>query len=103
MSQRLKVLQLQPDYNVKQHDFADLAEQIVKALPSERYEVTAAFCVVARGLAKPSVGQTVRFISSFSDKALKGMRLRAMWQLYQFCRREKNSMLSCAIVSSPST
>ena len=43
MSQRSKVLQLQPDYNVKAHDFADLAEQIVKALPSDRYEVTAAF------------------------------------------------------------
>ena len=43
MSQRSKVLQLQPDYNVKAHDFADLAEQIVKALPADRYEVTAAF------------------------------------------------------------
>ncbi|BCQ58910.1 hypothetical protein PBOI14_06600 [Pseudomonas sp. Boi14] len=43
MNQRFKVLQLQPDYNVKSHDFADLAEQIVKALPAERYEVTAAF------------------------------------------------------------
>ena len=39
MSQRSKVLQLQPDYNVKAHDFADLAEQIVKALPTDRYEV----------------------------------------------------------------
>src|SRR3990167_9761459 len=50
MSQRSKVLQLQPDYNVKAHDFADLAEQIVKALPSDRYEVTAAFL---RGNAGP--------------------------------------------------
>ncbi|CAH0253263.1 glycosyltransferase family 4 protein [Pseudomonas brassicacearum] len=95
MSQRLKVLQLQPDYNVKQHDFADLAEQIVKALPSERYEVTAAFL---RG--RPGPGEAVSRADrsvyfEFSDKALKGMRLRAMWQLYQFCRREKFDVVVC--------
>lgn len=102
MSQRLKVLQLQPDYNVKQHDFADLAEQIVKALPSERYEVTAAFCVVARGLAKPSVGQTVRFISSFPTRRSR----ECAFERCGSCTSSvagKNSMLSCAIVSSPST
>ena len=49
---RSKVLQLQPDYNVKSHDFADLAEQIVRALPSERYEITAAFL---RGRPGPGV------------------------------------------------
>ena len=54
MSRRIKVLQLQPDYNVKAHDFADLAEQIVKALPGERYEVVAAFL---RG--KPQPGEPV--------------------------------------------
>ena len=25
----------------------------------------------------------------FSAKSLKGMRLRAMWRLYQFCRKEQ--------------
>ena len=43
MKPRFKVLQLQPDYNVKTHDFADLGEQIVKALPAERFEVTSGF------------------------------------------------------------
>jgi hypothetical protein len=95
MSQRSKVLQLQPDYNVKAHDFADLAEQIVKALPSDRYEVTAAFL---RG--KPGPGEAVSRADrsvyfEFSDKALKGMRLRAMWRLYQFCRKEKFDVVIC--------
>ena len=95
MSQRSKVLQLQPDYNVKAHDFADLAEQIVKALPSDRYEVTAAFL---RG--KPGPGEAVSRADrsvyfEFSDKSLKGMRLRAMWQLYKFCRREKFDVVIC--------
>ena len=43
MKPRFKVLQLQPDYNVKTHDFADLGEQIVKSLPAERFEVTSGF------------------------------------------------------------
>ena len=65
----------------------DLAEQIVKALPAERYEVTAAFL---RG--KPAPGEPVSRAAKsvyfeFSDKSLKGLRLRAMWQLYKFCRR----------------
>ena len=50
---RSKVLQLQPDYNVKPHDFADLAEQIVRALPRERYEVTAAFLRGCPGPGEP--------------------------------------------------
>lgn len=95
MSQRAKVLQLQPDYNVKAHDFADLAEQIVKALPSERYEVTAAFL---RG--RPGPGEAVSRADQsvyfeFSDKSLKGLRLRAMWRLYQFCRKEKFDVVIC--------
>lgn len=95
MNQRFKVLQLQPDYNVKAHDFADLAEQIVKALPAERYEITAAFL---RGRPEPDeavsrADHSVYF--EFSDKSLKGMRLRAMWRLYQFCRKEKFDAVIC--------
>ncbi|UVJ44443.1 glycosyltransferase [Pseudomonas sp. LS1212] len=95
MRQRSRVLQLQPDYNVKKHDFADLAEQIVKALPVERYEVTAAFL---RGRPQPGdavsrADHSVYF--DFSDKALKGMRVRAMWRLYQFCRKEKFDVVIC--------
>lgn len=95
MSQRFRVLQLQPDYNVKAHDFADLAEQIVKALPSERYEVTAAFL---RG--RPEPGEAISRADhsvyfEFSDQSLKGLRLRAMWRLYQFCRKEKFDVVIC--------
>ena len=59
MSRRFKVLQLQPDYNVKAHDFADLAEQIVKALPSDRYEVTAASWRSTGLRTRPSCGTPV--------------------------------------------
>ena len=95
MSRRIKVLQLQPDYNVKSHDFADLAEQIVKALPKARYEVVAAFL---RG--EPAPGEPVSRADrsvyfNFADKQLKGLRLRAMWQLYRFCREERFDVVIC--------
>ncbi|MEN5092802.1 glycosyltransferase [Pseudomonas protegens] len=95
MSQRFKVLQLQPDYNVKSHDFADLAEQIVKALPAERYEVTAAFLRGRPGPNDPVSRAAHSVYFEFSDKSLKGMRLRAMWRLYQFCRKEKFDVVIC--------
>lgn len=95
MSQRFKVLQLQPDYNVKSHDFADLAEQIVKALPDERYEVTAAFLRGRPGPNDPVSRADHSVYFEFSDKSLKGMRLRAMWRLYQFCRKEKFDVVIC--------
>nr|WP_211203630.1 glycosyltransferase family 4 protein [Candidatus Accumulibacter phosphatis] len=95
ISKRIKVLQLQPDYNVKAHDFADLAEQIVKALPAERYEIVAAFL---RG--KPQQGEPVSRADrsvyfEFSDPQLKGLRLQAMWQLYRFCRAESFDVVIC--------
>jgi hypothetical protein len=43
MKQRIKVLQLHPDYNIKRHDFADLGEQILNALPRERFETVTGF------------------------------------------------------------
>ncbi|AGL82331.1 glycosyltransferase involved in cell wall biosynthesis [Pseudomonas protegens] len=95
MSQRFKVLQLQPDYNVKSHDFADLAEQIVKALPAERYEVTAAFLRGRPGPNDPVSRAAHSVYFEFSDKSLKGMRLRAMWRLYQFCRKEQFDVVIC--------
>ncbi|WP_313952390.1 glycosyltransferase [Accumulibacter sp.] len=95
MTSRIKVLQLQPDYNVKVHDFADLAEQIVKALPVERYEVLAAFL---RGKPQPGepasrADRSVYF--EFSDRQLKGLRLGALWRLYRFCRAEKFDVVIC--------
>ncbi len=95
MARRIKVLQLHPDYNIKTHDFADLGEQIFHALPSERFETVNAFL---RG--RPTTGQpesraerSVYF--EFSDAQLKGMRIRAMWRLFQYCRSERFDVVIC--------
>ncbi|MET1077537.1 MAG: glycosyltransferase [Pseudomonas sp.] len=95
MNTRVKVLQLQPDYNVKAHDFADLAEQIVKALPTERFEVVAAFLRGEPGPGEPVSRAERSLYFRFSDKQLKGLRLRAMWRLYRYCREEGFDVVIC--------
>lgn len=95
MKRRIKVLQLHPDYNIKSQDFADLGEQIFHALPRERFETVNAFL---RG--RPSAGQPVSRAErsvyfGFTDAQLKGMRIRAMWHLYRYCRRERFDVVIC--------
>lgn len=95
MKPRFKVLQLQPDYNVKLNDFADLGEQIVKALPTERFEVTSAFLS-----GRPQPGQPLSVADhskyfEFPEKALKGIRLGAMWEIYKYCREQKFDVVIC--------
>ncbi|QAX81570.1 glycosyltransferase [Candidatus Pseudomonas adelgestsugas] len=95
MSRHFRVLQLQPDYNVKDYDCADLAEQIIKALPTDRYEVTATFLRGRPGPTEPVSRAAKSAYFELSNSALKGLRLRAMWQLYKFCRREKFDVVIC--------
>ena len=96
MTRRIKVLQLQPSYNVKRHDFADLAEQIVLGLPAERYEVVSAF-LSGRPAADQPVSRAERSVYfELSDAALKGARLRALWRLFHFCRDERFDAVICS-------
>lgn len=83
MTQPLKVLQLQNRYNVSA---ADLAEQVIKSLPRERYDVTTAFLRgrPRQGEPESCAARTVYF--EFSQAATKGLRLRALWALYKHCR-----------------
>ena len=95
MGELIKVLQIQPDYHENSHNYSDLAEQIVAAFPKERYIVTSAFI---RG--KPSkehpasrADKTVYF--DFPNSALSGWRLKLMWTIYRFCRKEKFDVVIC--------
>ncbi|UYP29990.1 glycosyltransferase [Pseudomonas sp. Z8(2022)] len=95
MKKRVKVLQLQPDYNVKNHDFADLAEQVVKAFPVERYEVVSAYLggVPSEGQPVSVAERSVYF--ELSQEQLKGMRFMALWRLFRFCRAERFDVVIC--------
>ncbi|AMB87424.1 glycosyltransferase [Pseudomonas agarici] len=95
MKSRYKVLQLQPDYNVKANDFADLGEQIVKALPKARFEVTSGFLS-----GRPAQGEPVSVAShshyfELPESALKGVRLKAMWRIYRYCREQQFDVVIC--------
>jgi len=95
MKRRIKVLQLHPDYNIKAHDFADLGEQIFKALPDDRYETVNAFL---RGCPAPGAPESRAHRSVYfelSDAQLKGLRIRALWALFQFCRAEQFDVVIC--------
>lgn len=95
MKRRIKVLQLQPDYNVKAHDFADLAEQVVKAFPVERYEVVSAYLGGRpTGLQSTSIAERSVYFD-LSGSQLKGMRLLALWRLFRFCRAERFDVAIC--------
>lgn len=87
MSQRrTKVLQLQNYYNVNE---SDLAEQIIQALPPERYEVTTAFLRGRPGPGQLSSKAERSVYFGYSKSATSGLRLRALWALYKHCRAER--------------
>jgi glycosyltransferase involved in cell wall biosynthesis len=95
MNRRYKVLQLLPDYNVTAHDFANLGEQIVKSLPTERFEVTTGFLSGRPVEGQPlSVAEHSKYFE-LPGSALKGFRLRAMWQIYKYCREQKFDVVIC--------
>lgn len=86
MSQRrIKVLQLQNYYNV---NASDLAEQIIQALPTDRYEVTTAFLRGRPGPGEPVSKAERSIYFGYSKSAVSGLRLRALWALYKHCRAE---------------
>lgn len=92
---KIKVLQLHPDYNVKAHDFADLAEQIIIALPSEEYEVTSAYLGGRPGAGDPVSKATHSHYFEFTDAELSGLRLKPLWHLYRLCRSQRFDVVIC--------
>lgn len=86
---RTKVLLLHAYYNVKQYDFADLAEQIILGLPSDRYEVVSAYLSGHPEPWQPASKAERSVYFQLSTRQLKGLRLRALWQLYRLCRDEQ--------------
>ncbi|MEO8411047.1 MAG: glycosyltransferase, partial [Propionivibrio sp.] len=95
MAERIRVLQLQADYHQNSFDYSDLAEQIVAAFPKDRYSVTSAFLRGKPGAGHPAscADETVFF--DFGRSALKGMRLKLMWRIYEFCRNRKFDVVIC--------
>lgn len=93
--QRIRVLQLQPNYHENSHDYSDLAEQIIAAFPREKYEVTTAFL---QGKPKEGAETSRAELSVYFDlpaDALRGLRIRLRCLLYRFLCRNRYDVVIC--------
>lgn len=95
MSRRIKILQLQLDYNVKRHDFADLAEQIVLSFDRDRYEFVSAFLCGRPQADEPASRAERSVYFDLTDGQLKGTRIMALRRLHRFCRDEQFDVVIC--------
>lgn len=87
MNKRIKVLHLQPICNVR---ISDLQEEIIAALPIEKFEVVNAFLTGSPEQSTSgmhSQSERVKYFK-FQKKDMKGLRLSLMRQLLKFCRDE---------------
>ena len=95
MNDRIRILQLQPDYHENSHNYSDLAEQIVAAFPRDRYEVTSAFIRGKPLGGHPSSGAEGTVYFDLPDDALRGLRLRLFREIYRFCRDRRFNVVIC--------
>ena len=77
-NQDISVLQLHQGYNIKPIDVSDLAEQVIKSLPPEKYVTTTLFLT---GKPQPGEKESCAERTIYLDlpkKNLRGLRLRAL-------------------------
>ncbi|MBU2710695.1 glycosyltransferase [Zooshikella harenae] len=80
---RKKVLQLQQKYYIRT---SDLHEEIIKGLPREDFEVTAAyFCEEPAEKDMITVAENKKYFK-LTKKQMKGFRLKAVYQLWKYCK-----------------
>lgn len=96
MSKRAtSILQLHQSYNVKPIDVSDLAEQVIKAIPEDNYTSTTLFIT-----GKPQANQKdscakKNIYLNLRKQNLRGLRLRALYELYKTLRRERFDVVIC--------
>ena len=91
----ISVLQLHQGYNIKPIDVADLAEQVIKALPPEKFATTTLFVT---GKPQPGEKESCAERTIYLDlpkKNLRGLRLRALYELFKIFRREHFDVVIC--------
>lgn len=85
MKGKVKVLQLQYQYDV---GVSDLAEQVIQGFPPEQFDVTTAFLSGSRPPDEPESQAARSIYFAFRKASLVGLRLKVLWRLYRFCRDE---------------
>ena len=92
---RIKLLQLQPNYNVKSDITTDLAEQLMIGLPPDQFDVTSAYLS-----GRPSSGQPISvaaksYYFDVAEESLNGLRIAALWKLFWYCKQNKFDVIIC--------
>ena len=86
MTRRLRVLQLQQKYYIRE---TDLHEEMIRGLPATDFEVTSAFMRDAPGADDiVSISEHSHYFG-FTKKQMSGVRIKAMKALYDFCREKQ--------------
>lgn len=91
----ISVLQLHQGYNIKPIDVADLAEQVIKALPPEKFATTTLFVT---GKPQPGEKESCAERTIYLDlpkKNLRGLRLKALYELFKTFRSEHFDVVIC--------
>lgn len=92
---RIKLLQLQPNYNVKSDNATDLAEQIMIGLSPDQFDVTSAYLS-----GRPSTGQPISvaaksYYFDIPAESLNGLRIAALWKVFWYCKQNKFDVIIC--------
>ncbi|MGY0217729.1 glycosyltransferase [Endozoicomonadaceae bacterium StTr2] len=86
MTRRIRVLQLQPKYYIRE---TDLHEEVIRGLPVSEFEVTSAYMRDRPGSDDlVSISEHSHYFG-FSKKQMSGLRLGAMKALYDFCKEKQ--------------
>jgi len=95
MGKLIKILQLQPFYNVKSDDTSDLAEQIVNAFPKDKYEVTSGYLYGNPGATGHKSRAANSHYFNFKRSDLKGLRIKLLYEIYKHCRSKNYDVVIC--------
>ena len=95
MLKRIKVLQLHPEFNVKSTDISDLAEQIIKGLPTNKFEVTSAYLSKKPTQQQPSSIAEHSHYFDLTQDSMCGLRIFALWRVYQYLKKHQFDVIIC--------
>lgn len=95
MLKRIKVLQLHPEFNVKSTDISDLAEQIIKGLPTNKFEVTSAYLSKKPTQQQPSSIAEHSHYFDLTQDSMRGLRIFALWRVYQYLKKHQFDVIIC--------
>jgi glycosyltransferase involved in cell wall biosynthesis len=90
---RKKILIIAHSYGMQ---FLESCNQYTQLFDKEKYEVTAAYLIGSddETIHQKTEAENILFLN-LPSRALRGLKLRALWQLYKLCHGEKFHLVIC--------